>query len=111
MTRPLRTVTIANGQTTSDSVPIGDGVPVGLKMPAAFTGVSITFQGSVDEGATFSPLYDSSGAAVTVTVGTSRLIALEAVNLVACTHIKLVSSGAEGADRTLTLIMRREPPR
>jgi hypothetical protein len=109
MTRPTRPVTIASGQTTSAAVAIGDGVPVGLQTPAALTGTAITFQGSCDDGATYAPLYDSSGSVVSITVSTSRLIAIEGLYFVPCTHIKLVSGSSEAADRALVLVMRREP--
>jgi hypothetical protein len=105
--RVNKTVVIASGQTKSASVRVGDGVPVAIITPAALTGTSLTFEAA--DGDTFLPLYDAYGNVVTVQIGTSRMIAVEGINFVGAKDLKLVSSAAEGADRTFQLLIRREP--
>lgn len=101
-----KTATIANGQTTSDAVNCGDKPPVMLRMPAAFTGTSLTFQGSQD-GVTFQEI-DAGGSAYSVTVAASKDIALDPLKFGGARFIKLVSGSAEGADRAVIVVCSRE---
>lgn len=99
--------TIANGQTTSSVItldPLGGIYPYGLMpvlllvLPAAFTGTSIQFDVSVD-GTTFQRLYDDAGNALAVTVAASHTVAVPSLG--AARSVKLVSSAAEGAARSI----------
>ena len=57
------TVTIANGQSLSPAVNLGQKTLVGLQMPATWTAADITFQASGDGGTTFGELETSDGVA------------------------------------------------
>lgn len=100
-------ITIANGETVSSAFPSSDMAAFGLQMPAAFTGTSITFQVSADNGTTYQALYDVTGTTqVSMTVTTSRSYDLPA-ELASWTHFKIVSGSAEGGVRSLTVVGKR----
>jgi hypothetical protein len=99
------TATIANGQTTSAAVYVGDKLPATLRMPAAFTGASVSFQGSPD-GVTYQAL-NVGGSAYTEVVAASKDVVLDSSVFAGSPYIKIVSASAEGAARTLIVITRR----
>lgn len=100
------TCTIANGATVSDETPVHSSI-IGIQMPAAFTGTSLSFQGSAD-GTTYQPIYDDTGALVTVTVVAGHAVGLDAkaLPLASWANIKIVSNAAEGAARVLQLCFK-----
>lgn len=104
-------VTIANGQSLSGGVSLGGLRLFGVVMPSGWTAANLTFQASVDGGASWVNLYDANGSEVTVTAGTSRFIALEPALFASLTHLQLRSGTsatpvAQGADRSLSLVLR-----
>lgn len=98
-------VVIASGATDSSAAALYGVKPCRLSMPAAFTGTSVSFKSSRD-GVNFNALYDDAGALVSVPVGTSRSVSLGNLvqHFLAMPWVKLVSNGAEGADRTITIV-------
>jgi hypothetical protein len=105
-TTQKQTLTIANGQTTSDLCNAATASAFGLVLPAAFTGTSITYTVSAD-GSTFQALYDNTGAnQVTTAVTQGRSYDLPA-ELTAWPYFKLVSGSAEGAARSLVVVGKR----
>ncbi len=100
-----RTVTIANAGQTSGALDVREATILGLITPAALTGTALTFNVSMDSG-TFVPLYDSTGTLVSLTVGTSRGFALDPSTFLPWRYVQVVSGTAEGAARTITLIVR-----
>lgn len=112
-TREYTSAVIASAGSVSGTVLCGEGVPVALIMPAAWTAASITFQGSADNS-TFNNLYDESGSEITFTVSTSRWVSIPATYFAGIRFLRLRSgtSGvpvAQAADRTITVVTRREP--
>lgn len=99
-------VIIASGQTASASAQIGDLILTGFILPAAFTGTAVTFQGSLDN-ITFYTIYDSTNTALTATVTQGRAYTMNLVNFTTWPYMKIVSGSAEGADRTVTLLVSR----
>ena len=103
--------TIANGTSLSGSVNLGGLRLFGIVMPAAWTAASVTFQMSVDGGATWSNMFDANGNELCVTVAASRFIALDPVNFAATAMIKARSGTAatpvnQGQDSVVTLVLR-----
>lgn len=96
----LITATILNGGTTTDAILLYGCTAVKFLIPAAFTGTTITINGSIDGGVTYNPLYNSSGSQISYTVTTGGLYALNPLDLVGCDAIKLVAS-AQAAQRTI----------
>jgi hypothetical protein len=102
-------VTIANGQTESSVFQLGEATHLALGMPSAFTGTTMTFKASSTEGGTYVIVKDDAGADVSITVGTSRWVALQTAvmaKLAAFRWLKLVSGAAEGGDRTIELVAK-----
>lgn len=106
------TATIANGATTSNSIDLdsygSDQGLVGLVMPAAFTGASITFNVSLDD-VTYQQLFTSANAAlsITVTAGKTYSFAQDFRSEIApYRYIQIVSASSEGAARTILLLKK-----
>lgn len=100
------TVSIASGQQTSDAVDTRGMVLVGVRMPAAFTGTALTFVSGESFAGTYQDVYNSAGTALSATVAASRTVIFNPTDLAGLQFIKLKSGSAEGADRTITLILR-----
>lgn len=101
----LGTVTIANGQTVSNSVDLGEGALVGIQMPAAFTGVALTLQASHNDS-TYVQVTSKDGTAYTITVAASKYITLPPADLAGLRYVKLVSGAAEGGARDIVVMAR-----
>jgi hypothetical protein len=107
-------VTIANGTALSGPVALGEFVLTGLAMPAAgWDAAALTFQVSVDGGATWQEM-QSISAAISYTAAANQYIAIDPTLWRGINMIK-VRSGTSGtpvpqtADRILTLVTRRPP--
>ncbi len=103
-------VVIANGATLSGAADLGYMQDLfGIVVPAAFTGTSLTFTVAPTAGGTYVALYGDDGNAITVTVAQGRTYTLRSVlreALRGWRYLKIVSSGAEGAERTVVLLSR-----
>lgn len=105
MLEKIQSTTIANGQTKSAELRTGYRTSVvALVTPAALTGTAFTFEGSMDSS-TFVPVYNE-GTQYSVNVGTSRYVALNAAVFQGLQSIKIVSGSAEGADRTIQIVLK-----
>ena len=98
-------VTIANGQTTSAAVDLGEGVLVGLQF-ATMTGTAITVQSAEAIDGTF-VLVALRGGAFSITMASDRWIALLSEETRGLgRYVKLISGSSEGADRTIKTYVR-----
>jgi len=70
---------IAISTSLSGAIEIGAVDAIGLVMPAAMDGTSITFAVCDTLGGTYVPLYDDTGVEVTVTHAASRAVSLSTV--------------------------------
>ena len=96
-------VTIANGATVSSPITFDrQRIPLALVTPAALTGTTFTFQVSADN-TTFCPLYYE-GTAYSITVSTSRHIALDRRAFEGVRNLKIVSGSAEVASRNIGVV-------
>ena len=100
-----KTVTITSGQTVSDAIDTQGLDMVQIEMPAAFTGITMTFQSSLDNS-TFNACYNTSGTALSCTVAASRNILISPQDFAGVRYIKLVSGSAEGATRSIRIQLR-----
>ncbi len=97
------TVTIANGATVSSTLTMeGSRIPLAILTPAALTGTTLTFKQSSDN-ATFYPIYYES-TSYSVTVSTSRHVALDRRAMEGVKYFQVVSGSAEGASRSIGVI-------
>lgn len=104
------TITIMNAGTVSGSVDLGDKQLVALSIPTSWDGGNLTLQASDTAGGTYLPVYDSSGAQVTIVVGgASRIVSLIGTQLQAvCSlrYVKVVAASAVAADRAIVVISK-----
>ena len=101
--RPLTgtfTATIANAGTVSDVIEVGDFACGFFAIPAAFTGIAITFQISSARDGTFVDAYNAANTAISITVAVSRAYPIPP-QVMAAHSFKLVSGTSEGAARSI----------
>ena len=96
---------IANGATTSNAVDVRGMTLFQVLLPAAFTGVSLTFTTSDSYAGTYQALQDNTGAAVSITVAQGKNYDLPPA-LASSAFLKIVSGSAEAAARTLVLVCK-----
>ena len=101
-----KTATIANAGQLSGAVNMGGMTPVGLFVPAAFTGTALTFFVSDAADGTYVELRDDAGAAYTVTVAPGGYVALDPEKFRGVRHLKVRSGSAEGAERVIKIAGR-----
>ena len=112
-------ITITDSTTVSAAVDILGLRLVGIALPAALTGVTLTFQVDPGDGV-FRDVYDANGVKYSVVVAASRYVLLGWDSAVANTpggaapvicgkQLKVVSGAAEGADRNIDLIFEQLP--
>jgi len=100
------TVNIANGQTTSTAIDLSGASLVGIQMPAAFTGTSISFQVATSVGGTYQTMIDASGSTISKTISASKYLVIDPAEFAGVQFFKIVSGSSEGASRDLTLVAR-----
>lgn len=101
-----KTATILINTTTSNSINLGGCSLVGLIMPSAFTGTSLTFKASND-GTNFYDMYNTSGTQLTVTVATAaaRWIALTPSDFAGVKYLQIIGS-SQAAERSIGIVTR-----
>lgn len=99
------TATIAISTQLSDAIDLGASSLNAIQMPAAFTGTTMTFEGSFD-GTTYAAVYDGAGVQVTATVAASRFIVLTPGDFSGVRYLKIKSGSSETAARSVTLLAR-----
>lgn len=103
---PAVAATIASGQTKSSVINLNGFTPVGVLLPATFTGTALTFEASID-GTNFFPLRaGTGGSALSYTVAQGTYAALDPKDFYGVQYLKLVSGSTEGAARTLNLAVK-----
>lgn len=100
-----QTVTILSGQTDSNAIDLQGHTVVGLRMPAAFTGATVTLMEAKLPGDTFSPI-NPSGVGATYPVTASQTIGIPSNNAACASQLKIRSSSSEAADRSIIVISR-----
>jgi hypothetical protein len=97
-------VTIANAGTTTPTISLdANRFPIGIVIPAAFTGTTLTFKASPTEAGTPVPVYYES-TLYSVTVAPDRHVSLNPNAFASVKFLQIVSNLAEGAERNLTLV-------
>ncbi len=103
---PAAPAVIALNGTVSAAIHLGGLVPCGILLPAAFTGVALTFQASVD-GITYVVLKSTtSGTSLSYTVAQGTFCAVDPKDFYGVNYLKIVSGSSEGAARTLNVALR-----
>lgn len=96
--------TILNGQTESSIVDLKGTTSAVLYIPASFTGTSISFQTSFDNGDTFFVLQDGNGNPVSPSVSPSISVPLSPQQFYGIRLLKIVSGSAEVGDKIITVV-------
>ena len=99
-----QTRTIASGQTKSAPFHMKGFTGGEIRLPAAFTGVALTFETATAEDGTFLPKKDGAGNAVSLTCAAGDALSLPAV-LNGSWFVKIVSGSTEGASRALEVLL------
>lgn len=94
-------VAIANAATDSAAIDIAAMITGGFIIPSAFTGTSVSYKVSYTTSG-HQPLYDQFGNQVTTPVAVNRAFPFPA-EAAGFASLIIVSSGAEGASRTIQL--------
>ena len=108
MTQKATPVTISNGTSLSPAISIGNGLLVGIAMPAGWDAAGMTFQVSYDGGTTFQEM-QSASAAISFTVAAGQFIAVDPTLWRGVNTLKVRSGTAatpvnQTADRIINLI-------
>lgn len=98
------TATIAAGATTSGEVALKGKRLVGMLMPAALTGTSLTLLTATASGGTFVGVTDAAGSPVTFAVAPGQYIAIDPAALEGLRYVKLVSNLAEAVEALVTVV-------
>jgi hypothetical protein len=109
VTQNVKRLAIASGATTSNAVDVRDAEYYAFEMPATFTGATFTVQGARGLDGTFKTVTDSAGTDLSITATDGDLITLSAAQnaqLAPLHFLRIVSAGAEGADREVWLHCR-----
>lgn len=103
-------VTLASGSTTSTVIGLSSTLITGFQFPSGYDGGNITFVGSDAEDGTFTSVYDSNGTEVSAAVSTGSIIVSLVGNalqgLANVPYIKIKTSNAVGADRTIKVMSK-----
>lgn len=112
MTRSAGAFTIESGQTESNEIDLSDGVLVALQMPDDWTAADITFMARFDERATAKPVKRGDGSTTAIAALTIKdpaaddYIVLNPADTVGLKLVRLVSSGAQAAERVISAVVR-----
>ncbi len=100
------TVTITAGATVSNSINLQGRVLIGMNLPAAISGSSMTFQSSNDN-VNFNALYNNENSAISVAYTQGRNYTISPDYVAGVKFLKLVSNNSQAASRAITVITRK----
>ncbi len=106
----IQTAVINAGQALSAVANLGAEALHGIVVPSTWTAAELTFQASIDGGATFQELQDDTGTAISVAVTAGALIVLDptlwrAINCLKIRSGTLASPVNQVANATLSLVL------
>ena len=96
----LITATIASSGTKSTAINVYGASAGAMYIPASFTGTTVTFEGSCDDGTTFKAITNSLGNAVSQTIIADTWHTLDPQIFYPYDQIKIVAA-SQGAERTI----------
>ena len=98
---PALAFSIASGQQVSSIIKCGGFTLCGILLPAAFTGVALTFLASVDGVNFFSVQYGYTGTLLSYVVAQGQYVAINPVDFYGINYLQVKSGSSEAALRTL----------
>ena len=109
-----KTVTIADGASLSGAASIPEGHTLtAVLIPATWTAAGVTFQGAVDQGATYKNVFNTAGEVAFATDAAGRFLVCKPEDFHAVRFVKVRSGTAAaavnqvGADRVVELVFTR----
>lgn len=102
-----KTVTITAAGTLSAAADLEGRTPVGVFLPATFTGTVLNFHTATSLAGTYAEMQDGAGAAYAVTVAAGKYVPLDPSKFAGMRYLKIESDQTEAADRVITLALRR----
>ena len=99
------TFAIANGANLSNAVSLLDARSGCISLPAALTSTTAKFRLSADNS-TYVYAKDASGADLSITVGTSRIVQLPAALFAGAPWLKIEMGSNEGGDRSIPIVLK-----
>jgi hypothetical protein len=100
------TATIANGAQLSGAIDLKKCTAAGIFMPAAFTGVALTFFTAPTLSGTYVEIVKLDGTALSQTAAASKYIPLDPAYFAGVRFLKIRSGSAEGGARDLTVVTK-----
>lgn len=102
---------IANGASLSGAINLYGLRPFGVVIPAEWTAANLTFQVSLDKGATWINMADQNGNEISATASAGTCVVLNMAQFASVQYLRLRSGTAatpvaQGGARTLQLILR-----
>lgn len=106
VTKTSVTATIAISTTTSTEIDLTKTDIVGIYIPAAFTGTTLTFTSSFNRGGTYGSVRDFAGSAISLTVAAGQFIPINNQLFLGALYLRVVSGSSEAAARELRISVR-----
>lgn len=104
---PNQISTIALGAQESSAIPCGGFTLCGIKVPAAFTGVALTFEMCDTLSGTYVPIRSGiAGTVLTYTVVAGAYFAIDPKDFYGINFLKIKSGSAEAAARSLICALK-----
>jgi hypothetical protein len=102
----VQTGTIANGAAASSVFEVGDHISGAIKIPATMTGSALAIHACDTRDGTFKAMRDASNNAISITFTADTWQSVPA-GAFSSKFIKFVSGSNEGAERALTLQLKK----
>jgi len=100
-----KTVTIANGASTSTAFDVSGYKEIAVVMPSAWTTATVGLEASTTLTGTYTTVHDGNDA-IAITVGTNRTVMLSN-KIGPLLFVRLKASANQDAARTLTVLLSR----
>lgn len=101
----VRNVTIANAAQASEVIDIRHYAILGMMVPDALTGTTLSFQVSDAEGGVYKDLYDTANIQVSMTVAQGRAYDLP-TELASWPYFKIKAGSVQTAIRTFKVLLK-----
>lgn len=106
-THKVINVPLADGATASSVIDTQGMRVAALEIPSGLTATAITFEGGFTQDGSFYPVYDDAGNQYSMTVASSRFVAVDSVSAVTVArYIKLIPGTTQSGAITLRLHLR-----
>jgi hypothetical protein len=103
--RRPKTVVIAESGTASTAFEVDDMAFGSVQLPADMTGTALAIEGRLQNSGSWFPIKDALGATLSITFVASTIVRLPDAAF-GCYQLRLVSNGAEAAERSILTLCK-----